>query len=990
MKEGRTMKKFILIPICAAMLLCAHTAFGEGSSGKCGDNAFWSYEDGTLTISGKGETYNIDRDYLSWEKPDWAEFEDEIENVVVEEGITSIGSQLFRGSSLKTVSLPHTLESIGYQSFKASALTSLTIPSTQTAVNVTSFENCRELAEITMPEELYTEAAQLFGTTLWYSRQTENKGMLILGDVFVGAGSVGETEEITVPEGVRIIAADAFNKVTARKVILPRGVEEICGRGFYCSDIKEVVLPDTLRSIGRRTFSNSSIERVTIPESVTSIDDYVFLGCKELREVYLPDSMTELPPDLFNYCGKLGSVHVSPRLEKIGAGAFYGCRVLTGFDFPETLTAIGSGAFRNAGLTSALLPDSVKEIGDHAFCYSGVREARLPSDIRSVPEGMFSGCGIDEITLPDTVEEIGDGAFSGCRMLQTINFPKSLKTIGSYAFSDCELLEPPEIPENAEAIGAAAFRGTAVKSVHVNAGIELGRGVYEGCKNLTEAVFEEGCEAVGASMFDNCTSLSLVSLPSTIKTIGSSAFMKCTALRKIDIPAGVNEIGELAFFGAGLHEINIPQGVKVIKSQCFEGCKSLGRAALPPGLEKISNNAFSGCVSLKEISIPVTVTEIDNGAFNNCTSLNKADLPPALTYVGHNTFGKCPLEEVYIPEGVTEIGDYSLNAAHELHIPPSVIKIGKGALPHNGIVYAQTGSYAYGFAVKQGITPIADYQRQVGDVVDHIVPSDIYVTMNGELIPSYCISGKTVVLLRDLERHGFDVWYDEVNKRANADFNAEKPALPGGGVWLANDEILYTDIVGVVNGTELECVNTNGYIGIEAERLGNYAPYISCVWQPRYRRLQMQAFEGMASFDDLVNAISDRKGIERGEGCASFADTGNSRYEVFANRGYISKADYNGYIYPMRGLRMSDFILTAGRAYYRAGLDYDGHASYGRGLYEELRGSYVPNYLTEYMNRMYDAGIVVPDENRSVYLDGILTREQMNYYLDVLDALKGE
>lgn len=86
------------------------------ASGTCGDSAYWKLtSDGTLTIYGSGDV----TDYKLGKSPFWS-YMNSIVSIVVEEGITSLGSSLFYYSSssyfwenLLSVSLPSSLLEIG-------------------------------------------------------------------------------------------------------------------------------------------------------------------------------------------------------------------------------------------------------------------------------------------------------------------------------------------------------------------------------------------------------------------------------------------------------------------------------------------------------------------------------------------------------------------------------------------------------------------------------------------------------------------------------------------------------------------------------------------------------------------------------------------------------------------------------------------------------------------------------------------------------------
>ena len=85
---------------------------------------------------------------------------------------------------------------------------------------------------------------------------------------------------------------------------------------------------------------------------------------------------------------------------------------------------------------------------------------------------------------------------------------------------------------------------------------------------------------------------------------------------------GLEEIGMEAFDGCrSLHDIVIPNAVRVIKRWAFFRCSGLTSVTLGNGLEEIGAGAFHGCTSLEEIDIPTTVKEIDDTTFRGCTNL---------------------------------------------------------------------------------------------------------------------------------------------------------------------------------------------------------------------------------------------------------------------------------------------------------------------------------------------------------------------------------
>ena len=83
--------------------------FAQTFSGQCGDNLYWSYQNNTITISGFGE--------MNDNRP-WGLFTNEIQTVVLPNGITHIGNDAFSDcTGLSEITIPYTVTSIGDYAF---------------------------------------------------------------------------------------------------------------------------------------------------------------------------------------------------------------------------------------------------------------------------------------------------------------------------------------------------------------------------------------------------------------------------------------------------------------------------------------------------------------------------------------------------------------------------------------------------------------------------------------------------------------------------------------------------------------------------------------------------------------------------------------------------------------------------------------------------------------------------------------------------------
>lgn len=113
--------------------------------GQCGDGLTWSYDAGTLTVSGFG---TMD-DYPDEDAP-WLIHREEITRVVFSGGVTYIGENAFHDyDAITEVDFGAALHTIGVRAFKScDGLTSVTLPDTFRRFGEECFMSCQGLKEI--------------------------------------------------------------------------------------------------------------------------------------------------------------------------------------------------------------------------------------------------------------------------------------------------------------------------------------------------------------------------------------------------------------------------------------------------------------------------------------------------------------------------------------------------------------------------------------------------------------------------------------------------------------------------------------------------------------------------------------------------------------------------------------------------------------------------------------------------------------------------
>jgi len=627
----------------------------------CGDSATYIFDNstGTLIISGTGAMtdYGIDnspfKEYTG------------IESVVIEEGITGIGSYAFKGCT----------------SFK-----SIKIYSSAVTVSEGVFDGCTSLTDITLPCTLKENEAvkslisanNLDKTKVTFTHIYENgycKDCGLTDETLFKVSDVNGGVKIT---GVK------NNSLLPEEVIIPetiggKFVTSIDDKAFEnFKSLKSINIPDSVTGIGSNVFYNcTGLTHIIIPRSVTSIGDNAFKGCTSLTGINIPDNVTSIGDYAFYECTSLTGINIPENVTSIGDYAFYGCTSLTGINIPDNVTSIGDSAFYGCtSLTGINIPENVTSIGDSAFygCTS-LTDINIPKFVTSIGIDAFNGCtSLTSMNIPENVTSIGDNAFYGCTSLTDINIPENVTSIGDSAFNGCTSLTGINIPKFVTSIGANAFyKCKSLKSITVNEDNGTYSSVddvlfnktkdelvkYPAGKTDTLYTIPEGVTIIDDYAFYGCTSLTGINIPDNVTSIGDYAFYGCTSLTGINIPDNVTSIGKGTFWGCtSLTSIIIPENAASINDFAFIGCTSLTGINIPENVTSINKYVFSGCTSLTSINIPENVTSIGDGAFNGCTLLSSINIPENVTSIGYNVFNDCSnLTSITIPDSVTKFGD---------------------------------------------------------------------------------------------------------------------------------------------------------------------------------------------------------------------------------------------------------------------------------------------------------------------------------------------
>ena len=257
-------------------------------SGTCGDNVTWMLKDGLLTISGTGpmDDFNATNAYEAG-APEYGFFQRKIKEVVIEEGVTRIGTNAFNNcagitdrnyANMTTVTIPSTVTEIGDGAFEHSyGLTTINLSEGLLAIQDSAFYDCPLLEVIHLPSTVTTIENRAFMSTPLKSINLSDSITFIGEDAFNGAL---EGQHITIPKGMTEIGLAAFQQSKITGVDFHDGVTRIEGSAF-------------------RTCVN--LKTVTIPGSVTYLGGSVFADCENLESIYFLGDAPEFDPYVFSF-----------------------------------------------------------------------------------------------------------------------------------------------------------------------------------------------------------------------------------------------------------------------------------------------------------------------------------------------------------------------------------------------------------------------------------------------------------------------------------------------------------------------------------------------------------------------------------------------------------------------------------------------------------------------------------------------------------------
>lgn len=679
-------------------------SYEDVAENMCGPEAFWELTDGTLTISGAGETDYYYPGYNNFAP--WYDQREAITKVVVEDGITGIGDYAFYECvNLKEANIPEGLESIGHNAFgNCWNIASISVPDTEDSVSenaavipasvsfvgTDAFYGCGQIRDVYFFATDYSR----------YMFDTENDALTWRYDFSNPYGT-----KIHVPVTASLADAAFATLWNQQNTWQPPVITDIDTDGCYTV---AVMRPDWGGKITADKAGAAEGEEVLLsvtPDeglaetvSVVYSNDGTALSVEDIGDgqysFTMPASNVTVSArfaQAFNVTVREtehGTVAVSKNRTAAGntvavevvADAGY---VLERVEFVQygnivALEAAEDGKYyfempwADTEVIATFVKGGSADDGYHRisvkndFAWAGTFEV----DSASAPEGEnvnvavnitnenFAGvirvCDADGAVIPVLANE--DGTYSFVMPAMDVTVEMQLASYADIAVDQSE----------GGTISIAKERVIAGEIVYVtvepDAGYALESILYNGYGALN-------AEEDGTYSFE-------------VPSWGGSYSIKAIFVRdesEEEEPGWVYEDGTLTITKAGDMD-NYESGAEV---PWAEHTDSIVTVVIGDGVTSIGENAFNACTALEKVVISDSVTSIGKGAFFYCSALTEVELSAALTLIDSDAFGMCTsLAEISLPEGLEEIGAaafQSCTSLTEIVIPASVVTIGEDA-----------------------------------------------------------------------------------------------------------------------------------------------------------------------------------------------------------------------------------------------------------------------------------------------------------------------
>lgn len=546
--------------------------------------------------------------------------------------VKKIGKEAFAGhTELVKVDIPAYVESIDYNAFSGcTSLETVRIPDTVTEIGNGAFSGCTGLKTVTLGKKLKKLGSGVFAGC----------------DSLASANLSRKNTEFAYENGV-LYSKD-------KKILycmLP---------GYESATYK---MPASVKEIRNNAFWGcKQLKKVEIGSNVASVPDYAFANCTSLEKVILPYSLHNIGLKAFSNCVNLGETQVPMSVSEIHRTAFDGCPKLTIVAEPGSYAAEYEESRDKSNVAQAESQDisSVQNTEDgsgNAQAAEGTQAASAnsaPADTGRVM-GQSSVVGGSAVVFMDNSQsrvlsgnvktDTGDGS-AGAEVMaygSGSGFPKytivNNEKIASQAFYNDTSLTEYKMPDGIKEIGDFSFARSGLTSIQIPSGVtSIGYGAFYHCDDLAQIEIPASVTKVEPSAFAETQWMQdrLADKKNPFTIVGDGILIAYAGMNaNVEIPEGVKQIGAEVFQGnTRMTSVKLPESLTVIGEDAFAGCSELTSVFMGSNIREIKDRAFAGC-PVSTVKIPASVQVVGLRAFD-MTEAEKEDGTRTAVFLGRN------------------------------------------------------------------------------------------------------------------------------------------------------------------------------------------------------------------------------------------------------------------------------------------------------------------------------------------------------------------
>lgn len=316
----------------------------------------------------------------------------DLTSVIIEDGVTRIGEDVFYGSGLEEISIPGSVAKIDNR----------------------AFNGCFSLTDL-----YYTSGISDWCDIEFGADWNNNSVKFYINGV--------EATNLNIPVTVTSMPAYAFLGINNIDNIHYEGnISDWCQMEFGTNWFK-------VNGSWNLYINNTKLTTLTIPDTIVEIPAYAFGGCA-LSKIEIPESVKIIGAYAFYY--RNSSVNVYYKTNNVNSITKW-CGITFGANWHRSgLFYVNNNKVENLTIYASAIPDYAFE------GFSSIKSVDILGRVTSIGNRAFEDCSsLTSVTIPDSVTSIGQFAFNSCSYLTEITIDSETIAGWNEDYNNSHLLE---------------------------------------------------------------------------------------------------------------------------------------------------------------------------------------------------------------------------------------------------------------------------------------------------------------------------------------------------------------------------------------------------------------------------------------------------------------------------------------------------------------------------------------------------------------------